>query len=212
MERTTITSREVTVAASELPAYIVSLPRLLTEVLTINVSGTLEAKLDIRGFYGSGALKISGGAADTDYGNTIFRGVTVAGCSIYIHFENIRFEMTEKGAALYLYHANKIYIDRCGFVGPNVQGLETFGINATNGSCVWSNNIREISGFYFAVACTSASQLTIDAGSAVLQNNAVGANARGGTIYLGYQTADLLGGTTSAKAGGLIVKGDGTLL
>lgn len=205
-------SRTVEVTAADLPAYIAGLPRLLTEVLTINVSGTLEAKLDIRGFYGPGTLKISGGAADADYGDTIFRGVTVAECSIYIYFENIRFEMTEKGAALYLYHANKIYIDRCGFVGPSVQGLETFGINATNGSLVWSNNIREISGFYFAAACTSASQLTIDAGSAVLQNNTVGANAVGGTIYLEHQTADLLGGASNSKVGGIIVKSDGTLL
>ena len=35
---------------------------------------------------------------------------------------------------------------------------------------------------------------------------------RGGIILLGGSTPELLGGNTSAKCGGMIVKGDGTLL
>lgn len=59
---TDISTRAVTVAAAELQAYIDALPRLLTEQITVKVTGTLSDSLYIQGFYGSGALTIQGPA------------------------------------------------------------------------------------------------------------------------------------------------------
>ena len=64
MEKTGVTSRTVEVAAPELLDFILSLPRLLTENLTIKSSGT-AGNLDIGRFYGSGSLTVAAKAGET---------------------------------------------------------------------------------------------------------------------------------------------------
>lgn len=82
--------RTVTVSMSELAAYLSKLPRLLTEKLTIKVSGEWTGRLPILWFYGSGTLTIQGEGTAVIHG-----GIQIYNCSCMVLLENL----TVKAAA-----------------------------------------------------------------------------------------------------------------
>ena len=87
-------SRTVTVPMEELADYISRLPRLLTEKLTIKVSGEWTGEIPIVGFYGCGTLSIQG--VDTA---VIHGGIKVYNCSCMVWLESLTIKATAETAA-----------------------------------------------------------------------------------------------------------------
>lgn len=214
VERTTITSREVTVAASELPAYIASLPRLLTENLYIKVSGTLTEPLMINGFYGSGYIEIAGK-------DCVFLGTAeVDDCAVMVLIHNVKFQNnnnpsgTSRSTLLSARRCQYLRIADCEF--SNVDSAEKIGAVASDsGSCLFVINCK-IHGVEVAAHASRSSILSIGF-STISEEEQFYDNVNGAYVWSGgiirlYNVPDLLGGNTNAKQGGIIVKSDGTLL
>lgn len=87
---TSVPRREVTIAASELQAYLDALPRLLTEHHDIVLTGTHTQHVRIADFYGCGSLTLR--AANLD--DCVFtRNITVNNCSVPVKMEKLKWEL-----------------------------------------------------------------------------------------------------------------------
>lgn len=203
-----VSTRSVSVAPSELQAYLNSLPRMLTETLTIQVTGgSITGDILVYGFYGSGHLKIQGA------------GVTVTGC---VDIEDCRCGIDVSGFSVQaadtmtsIYHA-PVVVRRCD---------ETHVIECTvngNGSCsgfvVDLHSMAviadcSISNCMAAVNCNTNSACTVYNLTGSFSGNTIGIRVhRGGLVMLSDDTPDMLGGSTNIKSGGMIISADGTIL
>ena len=198
---TDISTRAVTVAAAELQAYIDALPRLLTEQITVKVTGTLSDSLYIQGFYGSGALTIQGPA---DINNQIL----LSYCSVPITLRDLQItspaSFTANSCVVTAVHCS-CYFDSCAFTG-NGQGIAVdLGMGPYDiAACT-------MSGFRIAVLARRSGVVTVRDGS--YSNNVCGAQPYyGGVILLCGTAPDLLGGAANVHMGGIIAKSDGTLI
>ena len=207
---TGVSSRTVTLAAAELQGYLNALPRMLTEAITLNVTGTLDSTLSLSGFYGSGSLIIDGGQAFTlSNSNT---ALYVANCRIGVSFYNMTILSTTAGGGLgaadTCYLANNSRID---FIGCTIQGA---GYNTgvrLRGVCVANLLNCTLTGNYLALDSADGSDAAVV--NAVCSENTVGGRVyNGGILLLAGTTPDTLGGSANNKSGGLIVKANGTLL
>lgn len=204
-------SRTVTVAAADLPAYIAGLPRLLTENLTIDVSGTLEAKLDIRGFYGSGSISINGSD-----GCTFQKGVTVNNCDALVTLRNLEFSGYQgaNNAIVNIGYSQDVYMSNCTVTGSrsaDTEGEEGVGADMYSSAHLSGCGIKNCKTAILVMRNSIVSVYNNSGDS--FSGNATGPYVyHGGIILLSGSTPELLGGATNAKVGGLIVKGDGTLL
>lgn len=211
VEATKLPLRTVEVAAEDLPAYINSLPRLLMEDITIKVTGTLTEFLYIHRFSGSGSLSIDGNGDCRLKG-----GVSIRSSSAGISLENLELSLSEDklNDIVDIQVSDNVSIRGCSVAGSRSSNTGgEVGVRADYNSCATLINC----------GISNCRIATISAGSTIVsiysQNrddfsgNAVGPYVfRGGIILLSGSTPDLLGGATSAKLGGLIAKGDGTLL
>ena len=82
-----VPSRTVEIELSALQSYLDSLPKLLTDILTIKVSGTWSGTIAIYGFYGSGFLRVVG-----EEGCSLTGAVRAANCAVVIELHNIMFQ------------------------------------------------------------------------------------------------------------------------
>ena len=82
--------RTVRLEASGLQNYLDRLPRLLTEYLTLEVSGELSSAVEIRDFYGPGNLTVVSSS-----GGFTSRGIRVTHCSVFVYLKNIAFQERE---------------------------------------------------------------------------------------------------------------------
>lgn len=102
---TGVPSRAVTIPASELQAYLNSLPRLLTEHHDITLSGTCSQDVRMQDFYGSGSLTLR---AD-DLGDCVFTGsVSIENCGVPVTLENLKWALGAEA------DSNTYCIDCCG--------------------------------------------------------------------------------------------------
>ena len=204
-----VTQRTVSMPVSELQAYLDALPRLLTEKLTIKVSGNWSGTIYVNNFYGSGHLDIEG-----VNGCTLTGCISITFCSISIGIANMTIQasssMTADNGLIYVFLSNRhLWVQGCTLIG--------------NGTCtgVFANisgavNIVgcPISNCYVAVQAFASARVAVFSPSSVsYSGNSCGAMVyRGGTILLGENTPDLLGGNYNTKSGGIIAKSNGTLL
>ena len=198
-------AKGITLAASELSAYINALPRLLTESITITVTaGTAAQTLDLSNFYGSGRLRL---IAD---GN-----VTLAGgvCSYFNRIENVLegFSITSgpsyEKSTVYAYDTAVLYLVNCTLTASD--GIDN-AIQADMHSNVAANGCS-ITGYYRAVLAAALS--LVDLIDCTASGNTLGVHLyRGGIVLLCGSTPNTLGGNANSKNGGIIVKADGTLL
>lgn len=211
VEATSVPSRTVEVAASELPAYIDSLPRMLMTDLTVKVTGTLTEYLYVNRFFGCGNISIVGGGECK-----LQVGVSIRNCSTIVTLRNLELSGHLNGLnnIVDIQYANKVYMTACTVAGSKSANTEEeIGVRADYSSFVYLTNCG-ISNCNVAVLAGSSSIVSVynDSGDG-FSGNATGPYVSyGGIILLSGATPELLGGTTSAKAGGLIVKGNGTLL
>lgn len=198
-------AKSITLAASELSAYINALPRLLTESITITVTaGTAAQTLDLSNFYGSGRLRL---IAD---GN-----VTLAGGvrSYYNRINNVLEGFSITGGAahekstVYAYDTAILYLVDCTLTAADNI---TYAIQANLNGTVAANRCS-MTGYYNAVLAMGQGKVSLI--NCAGRDNSVGANVwDGGSIFLCGTTPDTLGGNANNKNGGIIVKADGTLL
>lgn len=215
VEVKSIPDRSVTVALSELKDYLLTMPRLLTENLTINVTvsaagETLDDNLHIVDLYGPGTLTIMGG------GCTVNGCVECQDCTCLIllndiHFCAADFMTTFSHAAVRAHRANSLTLFGCTLTGNG----SCSGISAYQHSRV-AFEYGSIKNCARAVWATICSQCTVFCEStqvAGFTENTIGAYAeRGSIIGLGDLAPVLLGAGSNAKNGGVIVKADGTLV
>lgn len=194
--------KEVTLEAAALPAYIMMLPRLITEKLILHISGTLEEPLLIAGFYGSGSIVIDGGALENC---TLTNVVHITDCSISIGLKLLTFEDSGAGAETFYQstitamNVHQVYLDNCALRG---NGTGT-AIRLANASIGWISN-SSIQNFNTAVASFISSVLSVF-------NVAASGNQRGIDVYCGgivllHGTPELVGGVENLNNGGLIVR------
>ena len=210
MEKASVSRRTVELAAADLPGYIAGLPRLLTENLKISVSGVLTDLLIINGFYGSGSISIEGD------GGCKFQGGVMTNCSVNITLINLEISgLSEAGNAIVFVDTSRSFVmSNCTITGSGSADSEgAFGVRANGLSHVLISNCG-ISNCATAVIAALNSVVSIyNRTGGTFENNDIGPYVYyGGIILLSGTTPELLGGATSAKSGGLIVKGDGTLL
>lgn len=203
--------RTVRLEASGLQNYLDRLPRLLTEYLTLEVSGELSSAVEIRDFYGPGNLTVVSSS-----GGFTSRGIRVTHCSVFVYLKNIAFQeredMTPNDALLDVQHCGHfVQVVYCGFTG--LGGAERcIGVQAAYGSRVEMGNCLA-SGLGVVVQAARGSIITADGDSSSYEDNAVGAYVwHGGIVLLTSPVPDTLGAPANKKYGGLIAKTDGTLL
>lgn len=204
VEQTGVTGRSVEVTAAELKAFVLSLPRLLTENLTVRASGTVAGTLDIEHFYGPGSLTVAAKA-----GETLTIGSAYAeGNRAPISFSGIEFQGAQPHSDTFLtIHSSALFtLNGCAVQGT---GKPFDAVNA-NASTVRLNEC----GF------TGVNRVLIPGAGAVISaynctasGNSMGIFGAGGAVFLMGSTPPLLGGAANSRYnGGLIVKADGTLI
>ena len=205
--------KEVSLEAGQLQAYLDALPRLVTENLILNVSGTLEGTLDLRDFYGNGQIRIA--AANTSARWGIQGGIVCGNCSLtMLQFWNLDVESTEAGGQSLAVLSNCAYVlfSGCHFQGNGTQS----GLAADYNTAVSlkDSSVASCKNALMAIRCARFDVSVSDADTAAqFTGNTTGGYVwHGGTILLSDRTPDLLGGSANTKSGGFIVKANGTLL
>ena len=215
VEVKSIPDRSVTVALSELKNYLLTMPRLLTENLTINVTvsaagETLDDNLHIVDLYGPGTLTIMGD------GCTVNGCVECQDCTCLILLNGINFcaadFMTTFGhAAVRAHRAHSLTVFGCTLTGNGICS----GISAYEHSRVSFEygSIKNCARAAWATICSQCTVFCNSTQAAGFTGNTIGAYAeRASVIGLGDQAPVLLGAGSNAKNGGVIVKADGTLV
>lgn len=203
-----IPSRTVSLNVTELPAFLNRLPRLLTEDLTIQISGTLEDPVGIHGFYGSGSIRLV--AAD-EIGCTFKRRVHILECSIAVWLQGLRFDDTEQLediAMVRVQEARNVRILNCVFLGAG-SGIAVSVSNFANvemDSCSIRKFNVALSGYSSSVIVAMRCQ--------EVSENTYGIHAGYGmVVMLGGSSPDLMGGASNYKySGAMIVSSNNTLL
>lgn len=200
--------RTVLLSAPELPAYAAALPRLLTEHLTLRITGALEEPLLLSGFYGSGSILID---AVTPEDCVIRNTVRVSDCTAGIALKNLTFassqavEETYYQAAVSALNVRQITVGNSSFTG-NGAGR---AVLLANGSSGW---LGDCSIRNFQTALASWAYSTLGANDVAASGNTYGAHVyNGGTILLCGTTPELVGGTTNCNSDGLIARNGKTL-
>lgn len=202
-----VSSRTVEVTAANLQAYLDALPRLLTEDLTIQISGALNNSLELENFYGCGSLWLRG----SDWTmQSLFR---INDCAVKVTIENLNLtatsDMDSNTDLMLVNHSNFVWIYGCTFTGNGT----CLAVRANNASHV-SLAACKIKSFGTAVMASGGSVLSVFASSSgSYSNNSIGAYAyHCGIILLGEGTPNTLGGSSNSKNGGIIADQSGSLL
>lgn len=207
-------SRTVMVAAADLPGYIASLPRLLMEHLTINVSGSITsgAPISLNGFYGPGRLSIT----MTDPDGVCDRNFNILYNRIVIYLNNFHFQDPEPGGendrnSIFAAYGSQVVLENCSFSGSGEIKYTAIGLHEFASIYMHKANVSGCGKVTIVgpgcVICITAFL------AADLHDNNIGAQVwHGGIVILESVVPDALGGVSNVKQGGMIVKGDGTLL
>lgn len=201
----TWSSKEV--AAAELPAYIDSLPRLLTTNLTITVSGGVAAdRVWVWGFYGPGTLTIKGKENEEV---TLSKGIQLHFCGVFVYLADLQLHNPVDGGGGISANSSRCEASNCSITGDNTLYSDG-GISSMYGGavCLDRCNIKNCGLGFNVQSCSS-----VVAQNCVASGNIAGvAVMAGGIVLLSGTTPELMGGSANIKGGGIIVKSDGTLL
>lgn len=206
----------VELAASELPAYIAGLPRLLTEHLYIQASGSMTAPaINFEGFYGGGSMQIVQMDADT-----VFKTQAILNyCNVHVIFNGIHFQCPDTPVVrndfygIRAVYCKSVEVHNCSFTGGSAVKNDYTAINCNVGTNMLAYGIRaDHCGGVALVSNGGVLSFSSSNDANALHDNTTGAYVYcGGALFLFGNTPDLLGGVANAR-GGLIVRPDGTLL
>lgn len=208
LEKTSASSRTVEVAASEFDTYIKTLPRLLTENLTIKVgSGVISTYIVIDGFYGFGKLIIEA----LDNATVVFTSsIFIRNCSIGIELINIQLNISDSNtiSAIQVMYATAKIKD-C--IIKRNSSTYYFGFEGgANGVMLLER--CSIDGCHAAIGAYSGTIIIVSDCSGT--NNQVGVSLQGGIVIIQGSTSEFFGGGTaiSRDNSGIVIKKDGTIL
>lgn len=205
---TNIPSRTAVLAASELQAFLDRLPKLLTENLTLKVSGTLTEPIEMNGFYGSGSITL---AAVEQSGCTLKRRVYIQRCSIAIWLRDLRFDDTEEledVAMIRVLESRNVRLVNCAFLGAG-SGVAVSVSNYAN----LEMDGCSIKNFQVALGGYSSSRIVASKCEEVSGNTCGIQIGYGTVVMLGDNTPDLMGGVSNYKySGALIVSSNNALV
>lgn len=209
-----VPSRSLNLASSELQARIDALPRLLTEHLYLNVTGTLDTMVKLTGFYGSGDITFFSGGNNF----TLRHQLLIEYCSIPINIQSINFQervgvLTANAGLISVEKSAFVYVYNCGFTGLGKDSSAASAVSASYGSNVRFRAAR-VSGCKNAVMASMSSILSVEKDTAAdFLDNEFGAFIwNGGIVLLGSNVPAMLGGLTHKKLGGMIVGDNGAPL
>ncbi len=192
--------RDVSLSASELQAYLDTLPRLLTEHYVITLSGTASEEVSVNGFYGCGSLMLRA----NNLGDCVFkRELRVLNCRLLVQMEKLKWELDET-ANEYRYclpcQKSMVYAEACSFNGraKNGRGVGAFcNSYAVLADCAFHNLECAVSTSWGGFVGVYGDNPTAD-----YSGNAVGVYLLlGGLALLGDHVPDTLGGAYNTKGG-----------
>lgn len=202
--------RRVYLDAADLQAYLDGLPRMMTEYLTITLTGTTDSPIKLTGFYGSGAIVLEA----ENLGDCIIRNQVVAErCSIHLWLRKLQLEapadLAEEPALALFRQCGYVRALDCQLTGNDVCR----GIRGEGGSHVFVETCTA-SHFKNMLVANYSSVVTVKcAASEDFHDNDLGIYVwNGGIVLLAGYSSETLGGTYNMKSGGLIAKAAGTVL
>lgn len=208
VQAVSVPSRTVTVSAENLRAYMLSLPRMLTEKLTINVRGTATELIWIEGFYGPGSIEIAGVMGSTNLNG----GVLVFSCAVTVKIHHCNIWPSSESTSCCVRVQNSsgcVWLTQCQLIGNgSSRGFEiSYSATANLEYVALTNHQIAVLAGHSSVISVAVSDEMQPSG------NSIGAYVWwGGIILLAAKAPELLGGTSNVKSGGIIAKADGTLL
>ena len=199
----------VTLAPSEVNAYIQALPRLLTKDLWLYITaGTVSQTLDFSQFYGPGRLWLAAASgAEVQLAGGVQAYFTRA--EIDLLGLSVTGSVSVNGTmnAVYVYDSSMVYLNGCTVTAGSNASV---GVHTAVGSRVYMNG-GSLTGFPTAALAEHLGEISLNDVSA--SGNTTGAQVwGGGMILLAGSTPETVGGSANAKSGGFIVKKDGMLL
>ena len=204
---TAAATNTVTVSAKNLRSYMLSLPKLLTENLTIAVTGASTELIWIEGMYGTGTLTIQGTLGSTNLNG----GVLVLNCAVTVKIHHCSIGPSSDGTSRCVQVQNSsgcVFLDECYLNGNgSSRGLDvsySATVSFEHGG-IKNQQIAVIAGE------SSVVNVAIQDTSATTGNTYGGYVWWGGIIMLAYNTPDTIGGTQNVYNGGTIIKKDGQI-
>lgn len=202
------TTNSVTIAATGLRAYILTLPKMLTDALTINVTGTTTDLIWIEGFYGTGSITIQGTAGSSNLNG----GVLVLRCAVLVKFDHCNIGPSSESTSRCARVKNSsgcVFFDECYLNGNG----SSRGLDASYSATV-SFEHGGIKNQQVAVLAGESSvvSVSIQDTTQTTGNTYGGYVWFGGLIMLAYNTPDTIGGNQNIYSGGTIIKKDGQIV
>lgn len=159
---TGVPSRAVTIPASELQAYLNSLPRLLTEHHDITLSGTNSDIVYVKDFHGYGSLPFHA----NNLGDCVFtRGFTLKNCSAPVIMEKLKWELGSNipyGESCVYCSTSEVMARECsftGYVSPNGGQVGRAATTVNRGCCdLWDCKFHN---FEMVINCFGAGHIDI---------------------------------------------------
>lgn len=189
--------------ASELQAYLDSLPRLLTENHVITLNGTCSQDVYMKGFYGCGSLTLRANSV----GDCVFtKAISIEKCSVPVNMENLKWALGA-GTTSNTYCINCINsnmeVNKCSFNGYAAASNRGNGVNVMYNSSTILMNCA-FHNLDIAVHTFSGGYIIINGGNSEsdYSDNQVGIYLYyGGLVLLGNNIPDTLGGVYNEKNG-----------
>jgi len=159
---TGVPSRAVTIPASELQAYLNSLPRLLTEHHDITLSGTNSDIVYVKDFHGYGSLSFHA----NNLRDCVFtRGFTLKNCSAPVIMEKLKWELGSNipyGESCVYCSTSEVMARECsftGYVSPNGGQVGRAATTVNRGCCdLWDCKFYN---FEMVINCFGAGHIDI---------------------------------------------------
>ena len=203
--------RYATMPASELQAYLDTLPRLLTEHHVITLSGTCSRDVRVQGFYGCGSLTLR---AD-NLGDCVFTGsVSVENCSVPVTLETLKWALGDGTTnSIYCLHCSDSHLkaENCSFTGYAAadggkagRGVNVFANAAiTLKNCAFHDLEIVVHTYYGGIVGICGDNPQTD-----YSGNLTGVYTyHGGLVLLGNSVPDTLGAPANYKnSGGAIIE------
>lgn len=202
--------------ASELQAYLNSLPRLLTENHVITLNGTHSQAINIKGFYGCGSITLR---AETVGDCVLHHWVDVTNCAIPVVLQKIKWqepaEILGSGQSYVTVSSAQVFLDSCVLIGSKDSGDQHPGGASTQrfGTLYAADCVFKTLSFCAQTFLGGHIELLTLQEGTLFEDNYAGVSVYyGGIILLTGKTPDTPGSTWNNKNGGLLVGANGKVL
>jgi hypothetical protein len=131
VQATSAGSVSKSLSASDLQAYLDSLPRLLTEKHVITLNGTYSQTINIVGFYGCGSITLRA----ANLGDCVFtKPINIANCHVSANMEKLKWELNAESPssnACIICSGGTVSAQECSIIGYISSSGEKIGRGVT---------------------------------------------------------------------------------